>query len=226
MARPLTILRLLLVVAAFGPSAALAAGDPPQVTVVDIGDSLIIGYGVSVGSQFPTLLEQKLKDAGYAATVKAQGYLETSKTGVLWLSWTSGKEALAGPNTVAILELGSNDCLQLPKRMPLAVTQANLDQILAQLTAKQIPVLVVGTAAYAGCGADYAAQFAQIFVDLAAKYGALLYPEFKTGVLDHTDLLQSDLDHPNAVGEAVVVTNMLPVVEQLIARVRAPQLRQ
>ena len=40
--------------------------------------------------------------------------------------------------------------------------------------AKKIPVLVVGTAAYGYCGAEYIAAFPEVFRGLAAKYGELL----------------------------------------------------
>lgn len=43
-------------------------------------------------------------------------------------------------------------------------------------------------------------------------------PDFKTGVTGHQDLLSSDGDHANAAGGAVIVRNMLPAVEQLIAQ--------
>ena len=123
---------------------------------------------------------------------------------------------LAHPRGQAvILELGQNDC----GMSTLENTRASLDQILAHLAEKQIPVLVVGTAAYDFCGPDYVAAFPEIFRALAAKYGDLLYPDFKDGVTGHAELLQGDGDHANSDGEAVVVEKMLPSVEALIARV-------
>ena len=57
-----------------------------------------------------------------------------------------------------------------------------------------------------------------MFSDLASKYGQILYPDFKAGIEDQHDLLASDGDHPNKVGEAIIATNILPSVEELIRR--------
>ena len=59
-----------------------------------------------------------------------------------------------------------------------------------------------------------------MFSDLATKHGDLLYADFKEDVTGHPELLQADNDHPNAAGEAIVVRNMLPVVEALLAQVQ------
>ena len=88
--------------------------------------------------------------------------------------------------------------------------------------AKKIPVLVVGTAAYGYCGAEYIAAFPDVFRELAAKYGDLLYADFKEGVTGHPELISSDGDHANSAGEAVVVERMLPSVLALIDRVEKP----
>jgi hypothetical protein len=39
-------------------------------------------------------------------------------------------------------------------------------------------------------------------------------------VAGHLELLQADMDHPNAANEAVIVKNMLSAVEILLERVR------
>jgi acyl-CoA thioesterase I len=83
-------------------------------------------------------------------------------------------------------------------------------------------VLVVGTAAKGYCGAEYVAAYPEVFRGLAAKYGDLLYPDFKEGITGHPGLISSDGDHPNSAGEAVVVERMLPSVLELIDRVAKP----
>lgn len=222
MTRPLAISALLcLATAALWPAAVSAAGNSGPVTVVTIGDSLITGHGLPTSSRFPTLLEQRLKDAGYDATVIDTGFQYTSQSVVDWLEHPvtmKGQVDMSSPSTVAIVEIGSNDC---PAGLALNETRTNLDQILRKLSAAKIPVLVVGAGAFESCGADYAVAFELVLSDLAKSYGALLYPEFGTGVLDHPELLQDDQNHPNEAGEVVVVNNMLSVVEQLIARLTA-----
>jgi acyl-CoA thioesterase-1 len=70
-------------------------------------------------------------------------------------------------------------------------------------------------------GADYGQSFERIYPALAATYDALLYPFFLDGVAANLSLMQRDGLHPDAAGVDVIVTRILPKVEQLIARVRA-----
>lgn len=159
-------------------------------------------------------------------TIVEGGFRATSAAGVTWL--TESKDGLAlqanPANQVMIVELGQNDCA----RIDLKHTRANLDRILTILAEKRIPVLLVGTAAYDFCssalsaehGAEYAEPFAKMFSELATKYGALLYADFKEGVTGHPDLLQADKDHPNAAGDAGIVRKMLPLVEALLAQMQ------
>jgi acyl-CoA thioesterase-1 len=72
-------------------------------------------------------------------------------------------------------------------------------------------------------GPDYARAFEPIFPDLAARYGAILYPFFLDGVAADKALNQADGLHPNAAGVDVIVARILPSVEALLARAEAPQ---
>jgi len=195
------------------------AGDKP-ITIVDVGDSLIIGHGISADETFPVRLQAALDVAGLSVEVVDTGFIESSRVGLRWFTTTTvGMALLADPTGHAvILELGQNDC----GRLTLDQTRANLDGILAALAEKKIPVLVVGTAAYGHCGAEYVAAFPDVFRGLSSKYGDLLYPDFKEGVTGHPELTSADRDHPNSAGEAVIVERMLPSVLELICRVEKP----
>ena len=144
------------------------------------------------------------------------GFKNTSKSAALWVAGPKGQELLQrAEHHALILEIGQNDCGSLT----LEATRANIDSILTALASKKIPVLVVGTRAYPWCGADYAPAFKTMFSDLATKYRDLLYPDFKAGIEDQLDLLASDQDHPNKLGEAIIATNILPSVKALVAQV-------
>ncbi len=198
----------------------LAMAEDAPITIVDLGDSYIIGLGIAADETFPVRLQAALDAAGRSVKVVDTGYVESSRVGLRWLTKTPvGMALLADPaGHAVILELGQNDC----GRLTLDQTRANLDGILAELTAKKILVLVVGTAAFGHCGADYIAAFPEVFRGLAAKYGDLLYPDFKEGVTGHPELISPDGNHPNSAGEAVVVERMLPSVLKLIDRVEKP----
>jgi acyl-CoA thioesterase-1 len=101
-----------------------------------------------------------------------------------------------------------------------AVTRDRLDAILSQLTKRHIAVLLCGMRSAPNLGADYGHTFESIYPDLAAKYGALLYPFFLDGTAGNLSLTQSDGMHPNAAGVGVIVERIFPKVEELIARAR------
>ncbi len=67
-----------------------------------------------------------------------------------------------------------------------------------------------------------ARAFDAIYPDLAREYGALLYPFFLDGVAADPKLNQRDGLHPTAAGVDVIVANILPAVERLVAR-RGPE---
>ena len=201
-------------------SIGIAVADDAPVKIIDIGDSYISGHGLDSAKKFPTILQAALKSRGHLVEVIDTGYIATSASGLRWLLSPAGQKLLAAPASHAvILELGSNDCA----RIQVNETRANLDQIVSQLAKKHIAVLLVGTVPYTFCAgvrsADYPVAYRQIFPDLAKQYGVILYPDFKDGVSGHPELLQSDNDHPNSAGEAIIVEKILPSVEALIAEV-------
>jgi acyl-CoA thioesterase-1 len=101
------------------------------------------------------------------------------------------------------------------------MTRTNLDKILSRLREKNIEVLLTGMMAPKNWGAPYEDEFNTIYTDLAAKYGTLLYPFFLDGVATKANLNQDDGLHPSSKGVGVIVERILPLVEQLIARVEA-----
>lgn len=196
---------------------AAPAQSPPHVTVVGIGDSLLTGSGLFKEAQLLNLLQRHLDEAGHDVTIVDTGFLHTSASSGYWLEHPTtreGKPFVWPLNSAAIIELGGNDCLH---GLDIHQTTAHLDHLVQTLSQMGVDVLLVGTAAFDECGADYVRQFAQLYADLAAKYGTLLYPEFKAGILGQPDMFQ-DLDHPNEAGEAIVAANMLPIVVELIER--------
>jgi acyl-CoA thioesterase-1 len=189
-------------------SSALAA--PPKLLV--LGDSLSAGYGLPHDQGFEVQLQQALKARGHDVTI-IDGAVsgDTSAGGRARLDWTLGDGADA-----AIVELGANDGLRGvdPKDM-----QANLTAILDELAAKHIPVLLTGMYAPPNLGPDYQKAFRAVFDTLGKRPGVLYDPFFLDGVAMQPDLIQADNMHPNAEGVKREVARILPVVEQLLAKI-------
>jgi acyl-CoA thioesterase-1 len=139
---------------------------------------------------------------------------DTMSGGLARLDWS------VPPGTDAvILELGANDAL---RGLDPAVTRRALDDILRALAARHIPVLLCGMLAPRNLGSDYARAFDPIFPELAKAYGTVFYPFFLDGVTADPKLNQHDGLHPTAAGVDVIVARILPRVEELIARAKAP----
>jgi acyl-CoA thioesterase-1 len=182
--------------------------------VVALGDSLTAGYGLPESDGFVPRLQAALTAKGIAATVQNAGVSgDTAADGLARLDWSvpEGTQAV-------IVELGANDMLRGGRP---DVTRQVLDQTLRRLTDRHIAVLLCGMLAAPNLGADYGRAFDSIYPDLAAKYGALLYPFFLDGVAGDRSLTQPDGLHPNAKGVDVIVEHIMPKVEELIAHVHS-----
>jgi acyl-CoA thioesterase-1 len=138
---------------------------------------------------------------------------DTTAGGLERLDWSVPDDTDA-----VILELGANDAL---RGLDPATTQRSLTTILDKLAARHIPVLLAGMKAPRNLGSDYTGKFDAIYPALAANHPVVFYPFFLEGVAADPHLNQGDGLHPTAAGVEVIVKNILPKVEELIARVRA-----
>jgi acyl-CoA thioesterase-1 len=184
--------------------------------LVVLGDSLSAGYGLGPGKGFVARLQAALKARGHDVTVIDAGVSgDTASDGAARVDWSVPPEARA-----VIVELGANDAL---RGIDPKLTRAALDRLLARLKERRLLVLLAGMRAPPNLGPDYARAFEPIYPDLAARYGAILYPFFLDGVAADTKLNQADGLHPNAAGVDVIVARILPSVEALLAEAGAPQ---
>ncbi|WP_373505031.1 arylesterase [Aestuariivirga sp.] len=183
-----------------------------SITILALGDSLTAGYGLQPSDAFPVKLEAALKAKGHDVKVVNAGVSgDTALDGFSRLDWSLSEDVDA-----VIVELGANDAL---RGLPAPQAEAALDGILATLKEKDIPALVAGMRAPPNLGPEYQASFDGMYARQAEKHGALLYPFFLDGVAAEVKLNQADGIHPNPAGVDIVVSRILPSVEQLIARV-------
>ena len=73
-------------------------------------------------------------------------------------------------------------------------------------------------------GADYVKAFDPIYPELAPAYDVGLYPFILDGVAGDRALNQADGLHPTAAGVDIIVSRMLPKVEELVAQVAKARL--
>ncbi len=187
------------------------------VTLLALGDSLTAGYGLPPDQGLVPQLQGWLTAHGTdVAVINAGVSGDTTAGGLSRLDWS------LTPDVDALLvTLGGNDML---RGLPPEEARSNLAAILAGAKAKGLPVLLVGMQAPGNYGADYKSAFDAIYPELAAEYGATLYPFFFQGLAagksDPAALqafMQADAIHPNAEGVARIVADLGPAVQAFLA---------
>lgn len=190
-----------------------------EVTVLAFGDSLTHGYGLPPAEGFVPQLEAWLNahSEDQVTVVNAGVSGDTTAGGKARIAWS-----LSDDVDVVIVELGANDLL---RGIDPGASRANLDAVLAEISSRELPILLAGMPAPSNYGPDYQRDFDAIYPELAQKYGAVLYPNFLSGLGQGTDLsqvrhlMQADGVHPNAEGVGKVVDAIGPTVLQLIGEV-------
>jgi acyl-CoA thioesterase-1 len=169
--------------------------------VMAFGDSLYAGYGVKQDESFPAQLEKALSAKGLKVSVHNAGVSgDTTAAGLQRLAFAL--DGLPRKPDLVILGLGGNDML---RGISPDQTETNLEAMLAELKKRDIEVVLTGIIAAPNLGRDYAGRFNPIFVKLAEKYDAGLYPFFLDGVITDPKLMLPDGIHPNPQGIAKVV---------------------
>ena len=189
---------------------------PSAPVIVAFGDSLTAGLGLPQDQAFPAQLEVALRARGTEAKVINAGVSgDTAAAALTRLDW-----ALPDDADAVIIELGGNDALQ---GIPPEGTKAALEKIIERVQARGLPILLAGQEAPRNMGKDYVDQFRAIYADLAQRYDLIFYPFFLEGAALNDDLMQGDGIHPNAKGVAAIVDNIMPKVDELLAKVKAKQ---
>jgi acyl-CoA thioesterase-1 len=186
---------------ALATSAALAS----QSNVILVyGDSLSAGYGIRVEQGWVNLLQQKILQEGYGfRVVNASVSGETTAGG---LSRLAHVLSVQQPR-IALLELGANDGL---RGLPLTQTQANLDQMIAQLQTHGAAVLLLGVRLPPNYGERYTREFAAMYDQLASAHKIALLPFLLERVALTPGLMQDDGLHPNAQAQPLLLENVWP----------------
>ncbi|HEY9038608.1 MAG TPA: arylesterase [Roseovarius sp.] len=213
------LLALLVAGLAGGAVAAETADAKQELRVMAFGDSLTAGYGLPRDDGFVAQLGVWLRENGTPGGVtvrliNASVSGSTAAGGVRRIDW-----ALGDAPDAMIVELGGNDLL---RGVDPAGTRANLERILSKAAEEDIEVLLVGLIAKDNYGPEYREAFNAIYPDLAEKYGTVLMRDFFAALPEAMDqqlpYIQADGTHPNAKGVALIVQDIGPKVQELIAR--------
>jgi acyl-CoA thioesterase-1 len=174
----------------------LYAADRP--VLLAMGDSLTAGFGVPSELSYPSQLQTALDARGYSYRVVNQGV--SGSTTVAALGRMS--RALALQPEIVILQFGGNDSQYA---IPKNVTVDNLRKMTARFKSGGTRVFLAG-------------RNPALFEDLAREEHLQIIP-FLDGVAGHPELMISDGVHPTGDGYAIVVENVLRVIEPVIRQI-------
>ena len=184
-------------------------------TVLVVGDSLSAEYGLKRGAGWVALLAARVaQHPQISATV-----VNASISGDTTSGGRSRLPALLKQHrpSIVILELGGNDAL---RGLPLAMTRDNLDTMARDAKSSGAKVVIAGMQVPPNYGRKYGDEFAALFASVAKSESAALVPFLLKGIADGPQaeaLFQPDRIHPSASAHPMILDNVWPVLEPLLA---------
>jgi len=183
------------------------------VTVVAMGDSLTVGYGVDEEESYPFMLERKLRKNGHDCRIINAG-VNGEKSGD---ALARVDRVLSLKPDIVILQTGTNDGLRgnSPELM-----KENIDSIVRTLAAQGVIVVLAGMRNLKHRKNNYDEEFARVYPEVAQLHGAILIPFFLAGVAGEPHLNRADGIHPTGEGYRIVVETVCPFLVEAIEKVR------
>ena len=208
----------LALVLCFSPALLAQVSTPTPVAtrtkaLVFLGDSLTAGFGLQPNEAFPALIAEKVRAAGLPFEVQNAGLSGDTSAGALRrVDWI-----LQHPIDVLVIELGGNDGL---RGLSVKSLKTNLQKLIDKAKVKNptLKIVIAGMQIPPNLGADYAADFARIFAELARENNAVLIPFLLEGVGGHRDLNQQDMIHPTAAGHRIVADLVWRTLEPILRK--------
>ncbi len=180
--------------------------------ILVLGDSLSAGYGLAPGKGWVSLLQQRLKKAGYGhRVVNASVTGETTDGGLTRLD----RALRTHDPDIVILELGGNDGL---RGLPVTRVEANLGLMITKSRAAGAEVLLLAVSMPTNYGPKDTSSYQRIYDDLRVRYGvgvgALMSPE----VALNLGYFLPDGIHPNEKAQPLLLDNVWVQLTPLLAR--------
>jgi acyl-CoA thioesterase-1 len=192
----------LVLVATAGP--AFAAGG-----VMVFGDSLSAAYGLAPSQGWVALLAQRLEKSVPAwPVVNASISGETTAGGLRRLP----EDLKRHQPMVVVIALGANDAL---RGQPIKASRANLEQMIRLAREARAQPVLVGLMIPPNYGIEYAAEFRDMYPDIARRLKVPLVPFLLEGVAEKREFFQPDQMHPTAEAQPRILDNVWPAVEPL-----------
>ena len=119
--------------------------------------------------------------------------------------------------SVVVIALGANDAL---RGLPVAGMRSNLEKMIRLARAAHAEPVLVGLMIPPNYGIDYAAQFRDMYADLATRQKIGLVPFLLEGIADKPEMFQRDQLHPTAQAQPRIADNVWPALAPLLKKPR------
>lgn len=194
-------------------TAAQASGQGRPALVV-LGDSLSAEYGLPRDTGWVALLRQRLATERIDYSVANASISGDTTSG--------GRARLPAvlqrlKPSIVVVELGSNDAL---RGVPLATTEQNLRDIIADARQARAKVVLVGMYVPPNYGPDYTQKFHALYTRLSKELGVPLVPFLLAGIENKPEMFQSDQMHPTQQAQGILLDNVWPALKPLLGKPR------
>ena len=181
-------------------------------TALVFGDSLSAAYGLSADQGWVHLLGQRVQRSGLDwRIVNASISGETAAGGLRRLP----EDLKRHKPDIVVIALGANDAL---RGQPVAGIRANIERMVMLARAARAEPVLVGIMIPPNYGIDYAAQFRDLYPELARKLKVPLVPFLLDGVAEKPEFFQADQLHPTGAAQPRILDNVWKVLEPLLRK--------
>ncbi|MBM2764937.1 arylesterase [Burkholderia anthina] len=195
-------------------AATAAAPSSGQPVLVVLGDSLSAEYGLPRDTGWVALLRQRLATGRVDYSVANASVSGDTTSG--------GRARLPAvlqrlKPSIVVVELGSNDAL---RGVPLATTEQNLRDIIADARRAHAKIVLVGMYVPANYGPDYTQKFHAVYTRLSKELDVPLVPFLLAGIENKPEMFQSDQMHPTQQAQGILLDNVWPALKPLLGKPR------
>lgn len=168
--------------------------------IIAFGDSLVVGFGASEGTDFVSVLSRRIDQP----VVNAGRNGDTTRTALARLE----EDVLSQNPRIVILLLGGNDAI---RRVPVEETFSRLGKMIDQIHQRQAAVILVGVRGGLFAGGRYEREFERLAEEKQVNY----IPDILNGIFGHPSLM-ADPIHPNEEGNTMMADRIEPILRKLL----------
>ena len=191
------------------PSGALpiiaSAGD--AATILVLGDSISAAYNMEISQSWPSLMQNRLDQHGYAYRVFNSSITgDTTRSALTRLPRLLEKHQPA----IVLIELGGNDGL---RGLPVEETRKNLSAMIEHSQAAGATVILAEMRIPPNYGMTYTEKFMDTYTLLTEQYGIILLPFLLADVALEPGMMQSDGIHPSIEAQPLLLDKIWTLLE-------------